>query len=83
MEHFFHPYEEFKKIDKSLDKNGYLAIMTCFMTNDDLFADWYYRRDPTHVVFYKKKTFQVIASLMNWNISIPSKDIVIFHKKLM
>ena len=80
VEHFFNPYEEFKKIDNILDANGYLAIMTCFMTDDNLFRDWYYRRDPTHVVFYNKRTFSVIASQMNWTMINPSKDIVFFKK---
>ena len=80
VEHFFKPSEEFKKIDNILELNGYLAIMTSFMTDDHLFEDWYYRRDPTHVVFYHKKTFQVIAKQMNWQMINPSKNIVIFHK---
>ena len=80
VEHFFQPYEEFKKIDDILKVNGYLAIMTSFMTDDNLFKDWYYRRDPTHVVFYSKKTFQVIASQMNWQMINISKNIVIFYK---
>ena len=80
VEHFFSPYEEFKKLDSILDESGYLAIMTCFMTDENLFENWYYRRDPTHVVFYKKETFQVIASLMNWKLLAPSKDIVFFYK---
>ena len=63
-----------------LDLNGYLAIMTTFMTDDNLFKDWYYRRDPTHVVFYNKETFKVIASQMNWSMINPTKNIVLFQK---
>ena len=80
VEHFFAPREEFRKIDSILDVNGYLAIMTSFMTDDNLFKDWYYIRDPTHVVFYNKKTFEVIASQMNWSMINPSRNIVLFRK---
>ena len=80
VEHFFKPSEEFKKIDSILNVNGYLAIMTSLMTDDNFFKDWYYRRDPTHVVFYTKKTFQVIASQMNWRMINPSKNIILFCK---
>ena len=80
VEHFFTPFEEFKKIDNILDVNGHLAIMTTFMTDDNLFKDWYYRRDPTHVVFYNNETFKVIASLMNWSIINSSKNIIVFRK---
>ena len=80
VEHFFIPFIEFKKIDSILDSKGYLAIMTTFMTDDNLFKDWYYRRDPTHVVFYNKETFKVIASQMNWSMINPTKNIVLFQK---
>ena len=81
VEHFFKPYEEFNKIDSLLAKNSWLAIMTSFMTEDYLFKNWHYRRDPTHVVFYKKITFKIIASQNNWKINFPSENIVLFNKK--
>mgnify|MGYP001213058486 FL=1 len=81
VEHFFKPYEEFNKIDSLLATNSWLAIMTSFMTEDYLFKNWHYRRDPTHVVFYKKITFKIIASQRNWKINFPSENIVLFNKK--
>ena len=81
VEHFFNPYEEFNKIDNILDHNGWFGIMTSFMIEDQFFKNWYYRRDPTHVVFYKEKTFEVIASQRNWDIIIPCKNVVLFNKK--
>ena len=81
VEHFFKPYEEFNKIDSLLATNSWLAIMTSFMTEDYLFENWHYRRDPTHVVFYKKITFKIIANQRDWKINFPSKNIVLFNKK--
>ncbi len=81
VEHFFKPHKEFDKIDELLASNSWFAVMTSFMTDDKLFKNWHYRRDPTHVVFYKKITFKVIASQRNWKITFPSKNIVFFHKK--
>jgi hypothetical protein len=80
VEHLFNPYDEFFKLDALLENNGYLGVMTSLMPSDQEFENWYYRRDPTHVVFYNEKTFEVIASQMNWNLIIPSKDIAIFKK---
>ena len=80
VEHLFNPYDVFFKLDALLKSNGYLAVMTSFMPSDLEFEDWYYRRDPTHVVFYNEKTFEVIASQMEWNLIILSKDIIIFKK---
>ena len=81
VEHFFYPHEEFIKLDNLLDNNSCLVIMTTFMTADHLFENWHYRRDPTHVVFYNKKTFEVIAGQRNWQFSFPEKNIVLFKKK--
>ena len=81
VEHFFKPYEEFNKIDRMLAGKSWFAVMTSFMTEDYLFKNWYYRRDPTHVVFYKKITFKVIANQRNWELTFPSKNLVFFHKK--
>ncbi len=81
VEHFFKPYEEFNKIDSLLSTNSWLAVMTSFMTEDHLFENWHYRRDPTHVIFYKKITFKIIAHQRNWKINFPSKNIVLFNKK--
>ena len=81
VEHFFKPYEEFNKIDGLLAEKSWFAVMTSFMTEDYLFKNWYYRRDPTHVVFYKKITFKVIANQRNWELTFPSKNLVFFHKK--
>ena len=81
IEHFFQPYEEFNKINNLLSTNSWLAIMTSFMTENYLFKNWHYRRDPTHVVFYKKITFKMIAKQRNWKIYFPSKNIVLFYKK--
>ena len=80
IEHFFNPYKEFEKIDNMLPKNSFLAIMTTFIPKDNLFESWYYRRDPTHVVFYNKKTFEIIASERNWVTEYPEKNVVIFKK---
>jgi len=79
-EHFFNPYKEFNKINSLLKENGWLGVMTSFLTEEKFFDNWHYRRDPTHVVFYDKKTFQVIASQRNWEHEIRNNNIVLFNK---
>ena len=79
-EHFHDPWKEFNTLNNLLKPGGWLGIMTCFLTTDDMFESWYYRRDPTHVTFYAEKTFQVIASQRNWICEVQSKDIVLLQK---
>jgi len=63
-----------------LKKDGWLGVMTCFLTSYDAFDSWHYRRDPTHVVFYAEETFQVIAQQRGWHCEIIAKDVVLFNK---
>jgi len=80
IEHFYYPFKEFVFLDSLLVKEGWLGIMTSFLPKDELFKNWYYRKDPTHVVFYTKETFEVIASQRNWGLEIESNDVVLFYK---
>lgn len=80
-EHFHRPAEEFDRLNAMLKPGGWLAIMTCFQTDDARFANWHYRRDPTHVVFYREQTFQVIARQRGWSCNSPVKDVVLIQKQ--
>ncbi len=80
VEHFHDPRGEFEHLDGMLNPGGWLAIMTCFQTDDGKFADWHYRRDPTHVVFYREETLRHVAGQRGWTCEIPAKDIALMHK---
>ncbi len=79
-EHFHDPAREFTRLDGLLRPGGWLAIMTCFQTDDADFANWHYRRDPTHVVFYRAATFEWLARRHGWSCEIPVKDIALLRK---
>jgi hypothetical protein len=68
------------RLDSLLEEGGWLGIMTNFYNNSIDFEDWYYRKDPTHVVFYTEQTLEVIALMMAWSIEIPANNIVLFKK---
>mgnify|MGYP003309905775 FL=1 len=55
--------------------------MTNFHSEQDIFENWYYIKDPTHVVFYNKKTFQIIAKIFDWDSEFLGNNLV-FLKKL-
>ena len=80
VEHFHDPATEFERFDKMLRPGGWLAIMTCFQTDDDRFADWHYRKDPTHVVFYREATLRWVAEHRGWRCEIPVKDVALMQK---
>ena len=80
-EHFFEPAAEFDFLATLLEPGGWLGVMTCFQTDDDRFAAWHYRRDPTHVTFYRPVTLQVIAEQRGWSCEIPRKDVALMQKR--
>lgn len=80
VEHLYTPAEVFRNLDRMLRPGGWLAVMTCFQTDDDRFDNWHYRRDPTHVVFYREATFELLAARFGWRLEIPRKDVALFRK---
>lgn len=78
-EHMFDPAAEFDRLGAMLRPGGWLAVMTCFQTEDARFGAWHYRKDPTHVVFYRAETFRVIARQRGWTCTVPVKDVVLMQ----
>jgi hypothetical protein len=60
-EHFYHPAEELEQLTKLLKPKALMAIMTSGHQGEEHFQDWYYRRDPTHVIFFSEKTMRWVA----------------------
>ncbi|MBE0548141.1 MAG: class I SAM-dependent methyltransferase [Rubrivivax sp.] len=80
VEHFYEPAQEFRRLDSWLEPGGVLAVMTGFLADDARFADWHYRRDPTHVVFYREATFHHLASRHGWRCEIPCPNVALLFK---
>ena len=80
-EHFHQPHAEFTRMVALLKPGGLLALMTSFQHDDSRFADWHYRRDPTHVTFYKQETFDFIAAEFGLTCEIPCKNVAFLRKK--
>jgi len=80
VEHFHDPAAEFARFDGLLRPGGVLAILTAFPPAEESFADWHYRRDPTHVVFYRPETFAYLATCFGWSCEVVSPGVVLMSK---
>ena len=78
-EHFHRPAATFEQIMGLVRPGGWLALMTCFQTDDARFANWHYRRDPTHVVFYRETTLRHLAAAHGWSCTVPAKDVALMQ----
>ncbi len=79
-EHFPHPADELDRLCRLLRPGGILAFLTCFQTDDARFEGWHYRRDPTHVVFYRAHTMRRLARDRGFPCEIPRKDVALMRK---
>lgn len=82
VEHFADPMKEFTHLASLLKEGGYLAIMTSFNTfNNEEFLKWWYRRDVTHIAFYRLQTMEFIAEQLGLKIHTHNnKNVIVFQK---
>jgi hypothetical protein len=80
IEHFYRPSEEFSGIDRLVTVGGWIGFMTHFLSENEDFDDWYYPRDPTHVVFYSQESMVWLARKMGWRLDLFQGRVVIFQK---
>lgn len=67
MEHFHHPFDEFKKLREMLNPEGSLFLKTDLYTDDIDFHAWYYKSDETHVIFYHPETLAWIKEAFSFS----------------
>lgn len=87
LEHLKNPLETLKLLKSLLNAGGILAVMTMFhplasekggkLSGEMEFKDWWYRRDPAHISFFRPETFRYIADLLGMSILMMDKKNII------
>ena len=80
LEHLRRPAEDLSRLDALLKPGGLLGVMTGVLEDDAAFADWWYRRDFTHICFYRPETLAWIARSRGWELHRPSRDVALLRK---
>ena len=82
FEHLHEPKKVFSHLISLLNDGGYLALQTQFHPNtEEVFKKWYYHQDPTHIVFFRAKTFEVLCKEFKCKIiKDNSKNMIILQK---
>lgn len=69
IEHIGELIPLFKEWNKLLLNNGIISVMTLFHPiENDVFLKWWYIRDKTHINFFSRRTFEVIAKMFQLEI---------------
>jgi hypothetical protein len=79
-EHLHYPKQEFLRLWSCLKPGGTLGIMTQLAQGSDVFANWNYIRDPSHVCFYSQDTFEYLASRLNAKLEFTGKSVIFLQK---
>jgi len=79
-EHFHDPAGEFAQLHRLLRPGGWLGVMTGFQDDDAAFGAWHYRRDPTHVVFYRRESFAWLATGYGCRLELPARNVALLQR---
>ncbi|MCG6158182.1 class I SAM-dependent methyltransferase [Rubinisphaera margarita] len=80
LEHLHRPAEELKRLWSVLKPGGWMGIMTRRLPPLDQFANWHYKNDPTHVVFFASESFEFLASQWNAELQLIGGDVTLLRK---
>lgn len=79
-EHLRHPRRTLETLRRSLGPGGILAIRTRFAPEDENeFARWWYREDPTHVGFFRERSLAALSRLLGLELRLlEAPDMALF-----
>ncbi|MCL7751858.1 class I SAM-dependent methyltransferase [Guyparkeria hydrothermalis] len=79
VEHLHRPRAVFDRIARLLRPGGCLIVQTGFAPEAARFSNWHYWRDPTHVIFFRARTFEWLAALHGWRVVEVAAPVAVFE----
>ncbi len=79
-EHLQDPQKEFTRLFNLLKPDGWLGLMTKLANDDQDFSQWHYIRDPTHICFYSRRTFEYLAEHFRAELTFFGNDVILLKK---
>ncbi len=80
VEHLRDPHFELNRLWHHVKPGGLLALMTRVVPSQRDFANWYYKKDPTHICFYAVETFAWLAASWKAEIVYGEGGVVIMRR---
>jgi SAM-dependent methyltransferase len=77
LEHIANPQSVIPMLLGLLKPGGLLAFMTKLCLGKEYFHRWHYKKDPTHICFYSKETFEFVANRYNCHLEFVGDDVII------
>ena len=83
VEHLRWPGWELRRLAGLLRPGGWLGIMTKLVLDQERFAGWHYIRDPTHVGFFSRETFQWWAEAEGLGLELAGDDVILLQRPVI
>jgi SAM-dependent methyltransferase len=80
VEHLHRPGPELARLWRLLRPAGWLGVMTKLVLDREAFSRWHYKRDPTHVSFFSRETWQWWARERGASPEFIGADVVLVQK---
>jgi 2-polyprenyl-3-methyl-5-hydroxy-6-metoxy-1,4-benzoquinol methylase len=80
IEHLSDPKQVLNQLWSMLRPGGMLGIMTKQVIDKERFAQWHYKNDPTHIVFFNLTAFEHFFQHKQATISVIANDTLIITK---
>lgn len=80
VEHFNNPSRELNTLFGLLKEGATLGIMTKLVINQQKFAGWHYKNDPTHISFFSVETFEYLAERFDCKLIYQHQDVIMLQK---
>jgi 2-polyprenyl-3-methyl-5-hydroxy-6-metoxy-1,4-benzoquinol methylase len=79
-EHLFQPGAMLTQLWQKISPGGMLGLMTKLLIDRQAFAQWHYKNDLTHVVFFSRHSFEWLAQALSAKLEFIGSDVIILHK---
>ncbi len=80
VEHLKDPQFELQRLYRLVKPRGILGIMTKLVIDKSAFENWHYKRDPTHICFFSKSTFEWLGNIWQSEVEFIGDDVILIHK---
>ncbi|CAG34730.1 class I SAM-dependent methyltransferase [Desulfotalea psychrophila] len=80
FEHLQDPWMEIERLWACLKPEGVLAVMTKRVLTKELFANWHYKNDPTHICFFSESTVQWLGKKLQASVQLVGGDVFLLIK---
>ncbi|MEM1401691.1 MAG: class I SAM-dependent methyltransferase [Pseudomonadota bacterium] len=80
VEHLHEPGAELQRLWSLIEPGGWLAVMTKLVSDPEAFANWHYIRDPTHVCFFSRRSWQWWADCQGAALAFEGADVMLLQK---